>query len=286
MSRSSGRKAPLAARRPRQRTPSDWLTPGIRAATASTRPPGRDSTSAGQAIEVRLQERADLVHHGRIALLRRREPALVVAQEHQGAVVAERFTGEFQDVVHEDAPILRLQREVADAKQHLDADLAARQLLGEPGRQRCLAVPFLAVGSHALDELLDLLDRKRLRQVIVGPVAQPEDRRVHRRRAGDEHHRRAGLPRFHRAQEVQSGKTGHLDVGHDEVEVLAADELKRPLRRRCRGDRAAVGGEGGDQEAKERSVVVDGQHTECRRRGHQSLPVYFPAAIWLRNSIH
>src|SRR5437588_348999 len=52
-----------------------------------------------------------------------------------------------------------LQRKVADTEQHLDAGLPAMQLLGEPGRQRRLAVPLGAVGAHAL--ALNAETRKR-----------------------------------------------------------------------------------------------------------------------------
>src|SRR5262249_49080550 len=52
-------------------------------------------------------------------------------------------------------------------------------------------------------------------------------------------------------------------------------------------DHAAARGEGRDQKAQERRVVVDGQHPERGGRSHGVLSeAHFPDTIWFRKSIH
>ena len=197
---------------------------------------------------------------------------LLVAQQQKPTIVSQAVAGQAQRLLEERLRLQALQREIAETQQHLDPRFAAVQLLGQPRRQRRLPVPLRAIGTHALDEPLDFLDREWLRQIVVGAVAQAEDRGVDRWRSGDQHDRRRGLLAFHGAQQVQAAQPGHLDVGYDEVERVGVDPVEGLLGGRRRRDRAPARGERGDEEAQERGVVVDGEHAERGGRSHGVLP--------------
>src|SRR2546423_1164627 len=77
-----------------------------------------------------------------------------------------------------------LEAELADRGEHFHAALSALELLVESRRVGDITVALRAVPPEAVDQLPDLRDRERLRQVVVRAVAETEDGRVHRRDAG------------------------------------------------------------------------------------------------------
>ena len=211
----------------------------------------QDLLAAGgdQVVERALEHRQQPGHQRRLALLARSEGAVLVAQQHERGVALEALPHQPQDLVHEGGGFQPLQRQVADAEQDLHPALAPRQLLGEPGRQGHVPVPLLPIAADPGQQLLDLADRERLRQVVVGAVPQTEDGGIHRRVAGDEHDGRLRLLALDGAQEVEAREAGHLDVGDHQIERLRRDQRQRLLGRGRLTDGAAVGGERGHQEA-------------------------------------
>src|SRR5262249_22002226 len=123
------------------------------------------SARADHTIEAELQQAEELADDGRRAALCRGEATVLVAQEQEAAVVLQALGRELQRLLKERLRIETLQREIADAQQHLHAGLATVELFSEPRRQWRLAVPLGPIGAHALDQSLDFFDRERLRQV-------------------------------------------------------------------------------------------------------------------------
>src|SRR5262249_41078211 len=103
-----------------------------------------------------------------------------------------------------------LEGELADLEEPLHAGLAASQLLHEAGWLLDQAVGGLAVLAEPLNQLLDLLDRERLGQIVVRAVAQTEDGRVDRGHTRHQDHRGAGLLAFDGSQQVEPAQPGIL----------------------------------------------------------------------------
>ena len=251
------------------------------AAIASTGSPGAlrlnvwRPAGGHQALERALQHREQAVHQRGRALMPGVELAVLVPEQDQRGVALHALHEHPEDLLDEGDGLEPLQGEIADLEQDLDSGLSTRELLGETGRQRRLPIPLLPIGTDPLEQVLHLTDGERLGQIVVGAVTQSEDRRVDRGVARDEHHRCSRLPRLDRAQQVETREARHLDVGDHEVEGLGGDHAQRLLGGGRLADDAAVGGEGRDQEAKQRRVVVDDEYAQrlgsCRHqrgRGH------------------
>ena len=113
---------------------------------------------------------------------------------------------------------------------------------------------------------LQLAQRERLDQVVVGARVEPRDAVVDGVARGEHQHRRPVAAGAHPAAHLQPVDPGHRDVEHDGVAVAAAQRLERdaPVGR----ERHVVAREpqGAVERRPHRGLVVDHQNTLSHAR--------------------
>ncbi len=87
-----------------------------------------------------------------------------------------------------------------------------------------------ALLERPLDDDLHLLEVERLRDVVARALADRGDRRVGVDDPGDHDHVEVGLALLDPAQQVEPGRSGHVDVGEHEVERAGREEVERLVR--------------------------------------------------------
>src|SRR6185503_6246017 len=103
---------------------------------------------------------------------------------------------------------------------------AAARVEGEVGHlehRRRDRLGAAAQGFHARQQLLE---RERLRHVIIGTHAQRLYFEIHGVLRGEDEHRQAVPPISQRAQHLDPGQLGEAEVQHEQVEVAAGGETQ------------------------------------------------------------
>jgi hypothetical protein len=110
--------------------------------------------------------------------------------------------------------------QVEDRQHRLAAAEDVRELVPfaeRPLEQDVLALQ-LAAFERAMDHDLQLVDVEGLVDVVVGAHAQRFDRRLGRGERGDHDPGQVGVHPLRRAQHVEAGHVGHVDVGDQQVD--------------------------------------------------------------------
>jgi hypothetical protein len=153
-----------------------------------------------------------------------------------------------------------------------------------------------AVGDAAFDDLVDLVEIERFRDVVVRALAQRVDRGRGRGVARDDDHRDLGIELAGAAHHVESRQSRQIDVGQNDVGAQLVEQADRLLAARAVGDLVALRGQELVEHVHDRGLVVDDEdprqdapvlasgrgptrisgHTDVRRRPRAAVPISSP----------
>ena len=120
-------------------------------------------------------------------------------------------------------------RESSSLRGPRDASQAPRSSdeVGEAQDAAVVGLGRLGAPQQRPQARLELLQRERLDQVVVGAGVQPGDAVVHRVAGGEHQHRRAVARVAQAAADLQAVDAGHRDVEHDRVVAHVGQAVQR-----------------------------------------------------------
>src|SRR5262249_8837360 len=111
---------------------------------------------------------------------------------------------------------------------------------------------------------LEMLVGERLGDVVIGALVECLDRRLHARIGGDDDAHQLLVPVAERSEQFDAvAAVGQVEVENRDVDLLALEDVKRELSRRCFEDLVAVAARELHDDRSHQRFVFDHQHPIC-----------------------